>query len=135
MTRRGHFTKGGLYMPENITINAVYLFLLAIMSFMSLAGGLIMTFRNIKKTSPGAEREAWQKEVDRKLDSDNRRIDTLERDHAKERKHRADFEKIVLRSLMEINSHLGMCQSNNNVDTMKAVNLKIEDFLLNQYET
>lgn len=63
---------------ENITMQQIKDFaivFLAILAFIVLMGNVIKTVKEWLK--PGMSEKEWRKEVDRKLDTDNKRIESL----------------------------------------------------------
>ena len=65
---------------------------IAIMGFIVLLGNVIKVFKEWRK--PGMSEQEWRKEVDRKLDSDNKRIESLE-----------EGNKVICRALIAMLSH------------------------------
>ena len=65
---------------------------IAIMGFIVLIGNVIKTIREWRK--PGMSEAEWRRDVDAKLDSDNKRIATLE-----------EGNKVVCRALIAMLSH------------------------------
>lgn len=65
---------------------------IAIMGFIVLAGNVIKTIKEWRK--PGMSEAEWRTEVDRKLDSDNKRIESLE-----------EGNKVICKALMALLSH------------------------------
>ena len=65
---------------------------IAIMGFIVLLGNVIKVFKEWRK--PGMSEAEWRKEVDRKLDADNKRIESLE-----------EGNKVICRALIAMLSH------------------------------
>ena len=65
---------------------------IAIMGFIVLLGNVIKVFKEWRK--PGMSEKEWREEVDRKLDSDNKRIESLE-----------EGNKVICRALIAMLSH------------------------------
>ena len=91
-----------------------------------MCGNLILSARNIKKTSPGAALDEWKKAVDNKLDNDLRRLNAVERNFERIEQH----EVIMLRSMKGILEHL---REGNHSNNMKELGVQIDEFMLTWY--
>jgi len=98
---------------------------IAIAGLISTCSCLILTFRNIKKTSPSAELKAWQAETDAKLDNDNRKLNHLE----KKFDTMEDLDRIMLRSVKGILGHLA---SGNHTEVMNGLIKEIDTYLISK---
>ena len=65
---------------------------IAIMGFVILLGNVVKTIKEWRK--PSMSGQEWQREVDRKLDNDNRRIESLE-----------EGNKVICKALIALLSH------------------------------
>lgn len=106
-------------MPNELAI------IIGILGLISTCSGLILTFRNIKKTSPSTELKTWQKETEEKLDNDNRRLANLEKSFNKIE----EFDRVMLHSIKGILSHLS---EENHTDKMNGLIKEIDDYLINK---
>jgi len=80
---------------ENLTLTQIKDFvivLLAVLAFIVLIGNVIKTIRDWRK--PGMSEAEWHRQVDQKLDSDNKRI-----------KHLEEGNKVKCKALMALLSH------------------------------
>ena len=80
---------------ENLTIPQIKDFIIvavAILAFIVLLGNVVKTLKEWRK--PGMSEAEWRKDVDVKLDSDNRRIKSLE-----------DGNRVVCKALIALLSH------------------------------
>lgn len=65
---------------------------LALMGFVILLGNVIKTFKEWRK--PGMSEAEWRRDVDQKLDKDNKRIESLE-----------EGNKVICKALIALLSH------------------------------
>lgn len=80
---------------ENLTFAEIKDFAIvaiAIMGFVILLGNVVKTIKEWRK--PGMSEQEWQREVDRKLDNDNKRIESLE-----------EGNKVICKALIALLSH------------------------------
>lgn len=106
-------------MPTELAI------IISIVGLISTCLGLVLTYRNIKSTSPSEALKKWQKETDKKLDSDNKRLGRLEKMFEENK----ELDRIVLRSFKGILQHLS---EGNHTNIMKELSKDIDDFLINK---
>jgi len=99
--------------------------IITIAGLISTCSGLILTFRNIKKTSPSAELKTWQAETDAKLDNDNRRLNHLEKSFDK----MEELDRIMLRSVKGILGHLS---TGNHTEVMNKQIKEIDNYLISK---
>lgn len=102
---------------ENITLSQFKDFVIvavAILAFIVLLGNVIKTIKDWR--SPGMSEAEWRRDVDVKLDSDNRRIKSLE-----------DGNRVVCKALMALLSH--EINGNSNDKLQKALS-DLNDYLI-----
>ena len=102
---------------ENLTIIQVRDFaivLIAIMGFVVLTGNVIKTIKGWRE--PGMSEAQWRAEVDHKLDSDNKRIASLE-----------EGNKVVCRALIAMLSHE---INGNSKEKLQAALSELQDYLI-----
>ena len=87
---------------------------IAIMGFVVLAGNVIKTIKEWRK--PGMSEAEWRSEVDRKLGSDNKRIESLE-----------EGNRVICKALMALLSH--EINGNSNDKLQKALS-DLNDYLI-----
>lgn len=88
----------------------------AILAFVVLLGNVWKTIREWRK--PGMSEAEWRRDVDRKLDSDNKRIASLE-----------DGNKVICKALMALLSH--EINGNSNDKLQKALS-DLNDYLIDR---
>lgn len=102
---------------ENLSIIQVRDFaivLIAIMGFVVLTGNVIKTIKGWRE--PGMSEAQWRTEVDHKLDSDNKRIASLE-----------EGNKVVCRALIAMLSHE---INGNSKEKLQAALSELQDYLI-----
>ena len=87
---------------------------IAIMGFVVLVGNVIKTIKEWRK--PGMSEAEWRSEVDRKLGSDNKRIESLE-----------EGNRVICKALMALLSH--EINGNSNDKLQKALS-DLNDYLI-----
>ena len=104
---------------ENLTLPQIKDFIVvavAILAFIVLLGNVIKTLRDWRK--PGMSEAEWRRDVDDKLDGDNKRIKSLE-----------DGNKVVCKALMALLSH--EINGNSNDKLQKALS-DLNDYLIDR---
>lgn len=104
---------------ESITLNQVKDFaivLLAIAGFIVLMGNVIKTIKGWKE--PADTFSAWKREVDRKLENDNKRLESIE-----------EGNKVMTRGVLALISHE---INGNSADKLKASQQEITNYLINR---
>lgn len=86
----------------------------AILAFVVLLGNVIKTLKDWRK--PGVSEAEWRRDVDGKLDSDNRRIKSLE-----------DGNRVVCKALLALLSHE---INGNSIDKLRNALLDLNDYLI-----
>lgn len=102
---------------ENLTLPQIKDFIIvavAILAFIVLLGNVVKTLKEWRK--PGMSEADWRRDVDVKLDSDNRRIKSLE-----------DGNRVVCKALMALLSH--EINGNSNDKLQKALS-DLNDYLI-----
>ena len=102
---------------ENLSIIQVRDFaivLIAIMGFVVLTGNVIKTIKGWRE--PGMSEAQWRTEVDNKLDTDNKRIASLE-----------EGNKVVCRALIAMLSHE---INGNSKEKLQAALSELQDYLI-----
>ena len=102
---------------ENITMSQIKDFVIvavAILAFIVLLGNVIKTLKDWRK--PGMSEAEWRMEVDDKLDSDNRRINSLE-----------DGNRVVCKALIALLSHE---INGNSIDKLQKALSDLNDYLI-----
>lgn len=102
---------------ENLTLPQIKDFIIvavAILAFIVLLGNVIKTLRDWRK--PGMSEAEWRRDVDGKLDNDNKRIKSLE-----------DGNRVVCKALMALLSH--EINGNSNDKLQKALS-DLNDYLI-----
>ena len=104
-------------MVENLSVIQVRDFaivLIAIMGFLVLTGNVIKTIKEWRK--PGMSEAEWRRDVDEKLDRDNKRIASLE-----------EGNKVVCRALIAMLSH----EINGNAkEKLQAAMSELQNYLI-----
>lgn len=106
-------------MPDILVI------IIAIAGLASTCCALVLSYRNIKKTSPSTELKIWKAETEAKLDNDNRRLSNLEKSFSKIE----EFDRVMLHSIKGILSHLS---EEKHTDKMTGLIKEIDDYLINK---
>ena len=104
---------------ENLSIIQVRDFaivLIAIMGFVVLTGNVIKTIKGWRE--PGMSEAQWRTEVDNKLDTDNKRIASLE-----------EGNKVICKALMAIMSHE---INGNSIDKLQKAYDEMNDYLIDK---
>lgn len=102
---------------ENITLAQFKDWLIvtvALLAFVVLLGNVVKTIKEWRK--PSMSEAEWQREVDNKLASDNRRIKSLE-----------DGNKVICKGLMALLSHE---INGNSVDKIQKALSELNDYLI-----
>lgn len=102
---------------ESLTLPQIKDFIIvavAILAFIVLLGNVIKTLKDWRK--PGMSEAEWRRDVDDKLDNDNRRIKSLE-----------DGNRVVCKALMALLSH--EINGNSNDKLQKALS-DLNDYLI-----
>ena len=104
---------------ESLTLTQIrdaLIVILALMAFLVLLGNTIKTLKGWKQ--PLNDMEAWRKDVNEKLDKDNRRLNELE-----------ESNKVICRGILALLSHEINGNSN---DKLIASQKEITDFLIDR---
>lgn len=102
---------------ENLSVIQVRDFaivLIAIMGFLVLTGNVIKTIKEWRK--PGMSEAEWRRDVDEKLDRDNKRIASLE-----------EGNKVVCRALIAMLSH---DINGNSKEKLQAAMSELQNYLI-----
>lgn len=104
---------------ENLTLIQIKDFaivFLAILAFIVLLGNVIKTVKGW--FAPGMSEAEWRREVDHKLDNDNKRIESLE-----------DGNKVVCKALIALLSHE---MNGNSVDKIEKALESLNQYLIDR---
>lgn len=102
---------GELTLPQ---IKDFIIVLVALLAFIVLVGNVVKTIKEWRK--PGMSETEWRRDVDDKLDKDNKRIASLE-----------DGNKVICKALMALLSH--EINGNSNDKLQKALS-DLNDYLI-----
>ena len=104
---------------ENLTVIQVRDFAIvaiAIMGFIILLGNVIKTIKDWRK--PGMSEAQWRQDVDTKLDSDNKRIASLE-----------DGNRVICRALIAMLSHE---INGNSKEKLQSAMTELQNYLIDK---
>lgn len=117
-------------MPTFFTTLAAILSLVATVTSITVALGTIKQRKNEPNEKRWTELTDWRLEVDehflsvdKKLDSDNRRLKRMDDEHAQNR----DFQRIMLKSMKGI---IDASSTGNPNDAMRQISAEIDEFLI-----